>query len=154
VIWRIVECLMFIAPGVFLLWRAWRDVQLVKASKSWPSVPGRVVHTSYREEVIKNEDTEISYVPLIQYEYQVGGQTHRGTRIAFFEQSCASSEKAVELLGAFPVGHPVTVFYDPAKPGDAVLERRDKGSVFVAVAGWVLVVVGIAALFNGHLFDE
>jgi hypothetical protein len=51
-------------------------------------------------------------------------------------------------LGAFPVGHPVNVFYDPAKPGDAVLQRRrDKANVFVAVAGWVLVVMGIAALF-------
>ena len=156
-IWQIVECLIFAAPGVFLLWRVWREVQVVKASKSWPSVSGRVVHTSCHEKVIKGEDSASDttlYIPLIQYEYQVGGQTHRGTRIALSEESCASSEKAFELLGAFPVGHPVNVFYDPAKPGDAVLQRRAKGNVFVAVAGWVLVVVGIAALFNGHMFDE
>jgi hypothetical protein len=145
---------MFVAPGVYLLRRAWRDVRVVKASKSWPCVSGRVVHTSYREQVIKNEDTETEYVPLVQYEYQVGGQTHRGTRIAFFAENCATREKALERLGAFPVGHPVSVFYDPAKPADAVLQRQDKGNVFVAVAGWVLVVVGIAALFSGHMFDE
>ena len=74
-IWRIVEFLMFVAPGVYLLRRVWRDVQLVKATKSWPSVSGRVVHTSCREEVIKGEDSDTTlYVPLIQYEYQVGGQ--------------------------------------------------------------------------------
>jgi hypothetical protein len=95
----------FVAPGVFLLRRVWRDVQVVKASKSWLSVSGRVVHTSCREEVIKGEEPETTlYVPLIQYEYQVGGQTHRGTRIALSEESCASSEKAFELLGAFPAG--------------------------------------------------
>jgi hypothetical protein len=66
---------MFVAPGVYLLRRVWRDVQLVKATKSWPSVSGRVVHTSCREEVIKGEDSDTTlYVPLIQYEYQVGGQ--------------------------------------------------------------------------------
>ena len=156
-IWRIVEFLMFVTPGLFLLRRVWRDVRAVKASKSWPSVSGRVVHTSCREEVIKGEESETTvYVPLIQYEYQVGGQTHRGTRIALSEENCASSEQAFELLGAFPAGHPVTVFYDPAKPGDAVLQRRDKANVFVgvAVAGWLLVAMGIAALFNGHLLDD
>jgi hypothetical protein len=156
VIWRIVECFMFVAPGVYLLWRVWRDVRALTASKSWPSVSGRVVHTSCRERVIKGEDSETTlYEPLIQYEYQVGGQTHRGSRIALSEESCASSEKAFELLAAFPVGHPVNVFYDPAKPGDAVLQRREnKVNVFIAVAGWVLVVMGIAALFNDHLLDE
>ncbi len=146
---------MFAWPGVYLLRRVWRDVQLVKASKSWPSVPGRVVHTNYRENVIKtSESISTFYVPLIYYEYRVGNETYRGNRLAFSEESCASTEKALEVLGAFPIGDPVTVFYDPAKPGDAVLQRRDKANVFVAAGGWVLVVVGIAALFNAHLFDE
>ena len=153
-LWRIVEFLMFVAPGVYLLQRARRDVQLVKRSMSWPSVPGRVVHSSYREEVVKNEDTETEYVPLIQYEYQVGGEIHRGSRIAFFSEHYGSREKALERLGAFPAGHPVNVFYDPAKPGEAVLQRQDKGSGLVAAAGWVLLAVGIAALFNNHLFGE
>ena len=69
-IWRIVEFVMFVAPGVYLLRRVWSDVQVVKASKSWPSVAGRVVHTSCRERVIKGEDSDTTlYIPLIQYEY-------------------------------------------------------------------------------------
>ena len=111
--WRIVDSLIFLVLGVLLLRRVWRDVRVVKASKSWPSVSGRVAHTSCREDVIKGRNSKSTlYAPLIQYECQVGGQTHRGTRIAFSEESGASSEKEFDFLSAFPAGHPVTVFYD------------------------------------------
>lgn len=151
-IWRFICCVMFTWPGVFLLRLVWRDVQVVKASKSWPSVPGRVVHTSYREKVVKtSRSTSTFYVPLVQYEYQVGNETYLGTRLEFSEESCANTEKLFEILGSLPIGSPVAVFYDPAKPGDAVLQRRDRANVFMAFAGWVLVVVGIAALFNVNL---
>jgi len=150
--------LMFCSPGVFLLWSVWRGVHVVKESKSWPSVPGRIIHTSCREDVTKSDENNEAdttwYTPIVRYEYQVGRRTYQGNRIAFSEERYTSIERASEVLGTFAGGHPVTVFYDPAKPRDAVLHRRNKENIFAAVAGWILVVMGIAMLFNPRLLGE
>ena len=62
--------------GALLLWQGWRRQQKVKASMSWPYVPGRVVAASVRQ-VVERGDAQTrditNYVPFVQYEYQVGG---------------------------------------------------------------------------------
>jgi hypothetical protein len=151
--------LIFLSIGVFLSWRVWRNVREVKASRSWPFVPGRVIGASCREDVIRggsdSSDSDTTwYVPLVQYEYEVGGQAYRGNRIGFSEERQVSREKAFQVLEAFPVGHPVTVFYDPAKPRDAILQRANRGNIFLAVAAWVLVAAGLAMLFSNRMVED
>jgi hypothetical protein len=152
--------LISLSCGVLILWAAWRTVQAVKASKSWPSVPGRIIGASCREDVTggttsDSADSEtIWYTPFVQYEYQVGNQTYRGNRIAFSEERKGSLKVASKVLEAFPVGNPVTVFYDPAKPRDAVLQRREPGHrIFLAIMGLALVALGFAMMFGKPIDD-
>jgi hypothetical protein len=79
--------------GALLLWLGWRRQQKVKASMSWPYVPGRVI-------------------------------------------------------AAFPAGNPVLVYYDPANPQNAVLERRAHGNNILLVVGGILVLAAISSLFR------
>lgn len=137
--------------GALLLWLGWRGQQKVKASMSWPYVLGKVVAASVRQVVERGDaDTRDTthYVPFVQYEYQVGGQNYQGNRLAFQEKGYNSHKKAFNLVAAFPVGGPVSVFFDPANPQNAVLERKAHGNNVLLVVGGILVLAAIASLFK------
>ena len=52
------------------------------------------------------------------------------------------------VVAAFPAGNPVSVFYDPANPQNAVLERKAQGNNILLVVGGILVLAAIASLFK------
>ena len=84
----------------------------------------------------------------MQYEYQVDTQIYQSNRLAFQEAGYSSYKKAFKVVEAFPAGNPVWVFYDPANPRNAVLERKAHGNNFLMVAGAALVLAAIASLFK------
>ena len=137
--------------GALLLWLGWRRQQKVKASMSWPYVLGKVVAASVRQ-VVERGDAQTrditNYVPFVQYEYQVGGQNYQGNRLAFQEKGYTSHKKAFKLVADFPVGGPVSVYFDPANPQNAVLERKAHGNNFPLVVGGILVLAAISSLFK------
>ena len=137
--------------GALLLWLGWRRQQKVKASMSWPYVVGKVVAASVRQ-VVERGDAQTrdvtNYVPLVQYDYQVGGQNYQGNRLAFQEKAYSSQKKAFHLVAAFPAGNPVSVYYDPANPQNAVLERQAHGNNILLVVGGILVLAAISSLFK------
>jgi hypothetical protein len=118
---------------------------------SWPSVTGSVIAASVRQEVTQGDadsGDSVSYTPLVQYEYQVGAETCQGSRLAFQETGYASHKKAFKVVEAFAAGSPVRVYYDPADPRSAVLERKAPGNNFLMVVGAILVLAAIASLFK------
>ena len=137
--------------GAFLIWQGWRRQQSVKASMSWPYVQGRVIAASVRQ-VVERGDAETrdmtKYVPLVQYEYQVAGKTFQGNQLAFQEKSYNSHKKAFALVAAFAAGSQVMVFFDPANPQNAVLERKAHGNNIILVVGGILVLAAVASLFK------
>ena len=143
--------LIAFALGALLLWQGWRSQQNVKASMDWPYVPGRVTAASVRQVVVRG-DAETrdatNYVPLVQYEYQVGSQIYQGNRLAFQEKSFSSQRKAFKLVAAYQPGGAVWVFHDPANPQNAVLERKAHGNNLVMVMGGILVLGAVASLFK------
>ena len=146
-----VYSLIAFALGAVLLWQGWRKQQNVKASMDWPYVPGRVTAASVRK-VMERTDAQsrdiTNYVPLVQYEYQVGNQIYQGNRLAFQEQSFTSQRKAFNLVAGYQPGGAVWVFHDPANPQNAVLERKAHGNNLVMVLGGILVLAAVASLFK------
>ena len=143
--------LIAFAVGALLLWQGWSKQQKAKASMGWPYVPGRVMASSVRkvtDRIDANTRDVTNYYPLVQYEYQVGAQVYQGNRFAFQESGYSSQKKAFKVVEAFPAGNPVWVFFDPANPQNAVLERKAHGSNFYMVVGAILVIAGIASLFR------
>ncbi len=135
--------------GVLLGWLGWRNRQKVKASMSWPSVNGQMVASKVQRKVdVGDEDsgTTISYSLLVIYDYQVAGKSYQGTQFSFQDKSFNSEAKAVALLASFQAGNPVEVFYDPASPGSAVLERQAHGNIFLLILGPVLFIAGIVMM--------
>jgi hypothetical protein len=85
----------------------------------------------------------------VVYAYKVNGREYRGGRIAVRGWKAFSS--ASWFLGnpakKYPPGKPVEVFYDPANPAEAVLERRVSGGGSIYLIGFVL--LGAAAKAAG-----
>jgi len=104
-------------------WRIGRLKRAVALAKSWPTVPGRVVGGSIVTRTISlPRGRSVTYGIFIEYEYDVEGRRHRSTRFSLSGPEHVSFERrAKRRLARFPVGTPVTVSYDPAKPGEGVI---------------------------------
>jgi hypothetical protein len=61
----------------------------------------------------------------VVYQYQVEGAPYTGSRIRAGDQFFAIrlAGDARTTVARYPVGTPVTVFYDPANPAESALER-------------------------------
>ena len=129
---------IFLAVGLGLiaLWIVVRRKS--SAIMTWPSSPGRVISS----EVVRMRDTNGNFIerPRIVYEYAGGGATHQGNRISFGGPRSVGARKCV---ARYPAGSTVQVFYDPAKPGSAVLERGGGGGASVLlIVGGVFAIIG------------
>jgi hypothetical protein len=87
--------------------------------------------------------TARTWLPRFTYRYEVGERVYRAGRIAFYRRCTGSC--AQELVARHPAGSQVQVYYDPARPAEAVLDRSFR-------ALWVLpffavVCGGLAAVF-------
>jgi len=104
----------------------------MNAVQSWSSAMGTVM-ASYLERR-SSSDGSTNY-PVVQYSYQVGGQTYQGAKIApGMEVGGTGAGRVVEK---YPQGAQVMVFYDPNNPSDAVLEKKARAQWLM----WLLLVV-------------
>jgi hypothetical protein len=83
--------------------------------------------------------------PWIEYRYRVNGRDYVGDQIDFGQWFY----DIPYYLNKYPVGHVVTIYYDPAQPDDAVLEHSGSlfANVFLLIFAW-----GIAGVFGYYRF--
>jgi hypothetical protein len=136
--------------GVFLLAVGVKWWEVRQAAK-WPSAPGTVVANFVQSmqnqpgELAYNfSDTEVRNIPMVEYEFHVGSRKYRGNRITIGERT--SGHELEAILGRYPVGAEVTVYYDPANPEKAVLERDVPGWIWWVAGGCILAIVGVPLL--------
>lgn len=134
---------IFALLGLGLLAFAVINRRKATASQNWPSVPGQVVSSSVQRNTHRDTDGDTSYTyqPQIEYTYAVGEQTFTGKRISFGSESSSNPRKAEQVADQYKMGTPVTVYYDPAKPQDATLQKTAAGSWVGIIVGIVFVVV-------------
>jgi len=102
----------------------------VRQAASWPQTTGKVVvSTSERRSVGTFDDSreggkgeEVRNFARIVYEYQVSGQKLRASRVSIGED--LGNFMVEETIARYPVGKVVTVYYNPRRPKEAVLERE------------------------------
>jgi hypothetical protein len=98
-------------------------------SESWPTVKGVIVASSMN--IDRPEDEIVRYEAHIAYDYVVNAKAFYGS-----ENHAMAEADANILLGEFPKGMEVDVYYHPDDPGKAVLKPGSKG-------GWVLIALGL-----------
>lgn len=110
----------------FITFVKWREVQ---ALSHWLPTPGKIISSRVEAREVRvsgvgsdsNDTTEIRNFPAITFEYKVGGKVFRGSRYSVKEN--LGNFEVTETLAQFPRGAEVTVFYNPADPSKAVIER-------------------------------
>jgi hypothetical protein len=97
-----------------------------KAAQSWPFVTGKIVVSSIERSTDGDSGdggTHRSYAPVIEYAYEVAGQTYRSRQVKLGFTSSGSESWARGVAAKYPVGAPVEVHYDPGNPAIAALDN-------------------------------
>ena len=120
----------------------------------WPQAPGKVVVSTSEQRPVGSFDDgggsreDIRNFAKIVYEYEVSGQKMRASRVSIGEDM--GNFMVEETIARYPVGKAVTVYYNPRRPKEAVLEREMPKGVFgCAIIGIVVSLIGIFATFFG-----
>lgn len=146
---------LFALLGAGVMITAWRTRQRLQASAGWPTTEGEVVETQIRREESatgEDDDTMVRFYPEIRYTYRVLGQTYTGTRLSFGGPAgYLNRAEAAAVLNRYPVGGRVMVYYNPANPQEAVLERRAEGVGCNFVVGAAFFLLGLVLLLVGLL---
>jgi len=118
----------------------------VRESQGWPQTVGRV---SKADLVVDTGPDSNGCSVSVTYEYQVDGVRHAGNRIGFRRRWYIRKQRAETELARYAVHSEVPVFYDPAKPGDAVLTRESVDGVLLIVSGILLLGIAVAGSLFG-----
>jgi Protein of unknown function (DUF3592) len=129
--------LLFLIIFPFALYKAWQNVQMAKASTSWPTTTGKIVTSDIKKVMFRRQ-------PQITYSYSVNGAPYTSQRVSF-----AGGYKAKEvdaILARYPAGSDVTVAHDPQKPAEAALETGSNKQVTAQVRILLICFILIVAV--------
>ena len=137
----------------------WREVQ---ALSHWLPTPGKIISSRSEARKVRvsgvgvdsNDATEIRNFPAITFEYKVGKKTFRGSRYSVKEN--LGNFEVAETLAQFPTGAEVTVFYNPADPSKAVIERTLPDGAFkfmVKLSAGLMIGAVVLVFFVGGALD-
>jgi hypothetical protein len=153
-----VAALELLVPGTlglllcgFGAWRCATTLRLARASREWPTAKGRIVACSTR--VVRKSHSNPGVRVDVEYEFEVGGASHRGKRVRFGGTANVPKDEAEALARRHPVGSGVTVHYAPDRPELATLETTTPKHLVVLlfVCGFVAIAIvgGVAAALAG-----
>lgn len=122
----------------------------IAAARGWPTTSGRIVESHVTTSRSGGKSSRTSHHVEATYEYTVGGQRYRSSRITYGVREGARSSTEAENLRSryYPPGGSVTVHYDPDDPGEAVLSPGTSGG-FTAVG---LTMMAFSLLCAAALF--
>jgi hypothetical protein len=134
--------LLVLALCALYLINAWRS------APSWASAPGVVTRNTvqvYNGTHGRLHARYTSYIPAIEYHYEVDGRDYRGQGIGDgVDHTYNNPEEALAEMAPYTHG-PLTVYYDRADPSHSAL---DTGLVW----RFILIPLGIGLAFMGFGF--
>jgi hypothetical protein len=148
----------FALPGIAILAAVFSVVsfarmrRLAGASARWPTVPGTVTASTVIEEEIEDKSSDDKliirkirrYQVDLRYAYRVGKRDFVGTAGNWgWTGIYGLRELAEKAAGQYSQGQPVTVYYDPEQPRNAVLDPESRqGSMAPLIFAAISAVVG------------
>ena len=132
-----------IVVGGAAVWSGFELRDRAQRMITWPSVRGSITGST----VVADgtfEDGSAAYYPQIQYRYVVAGQEYAGQRRSLVNVGVGRFLQAGprKIVEQYPVGSEVVVFYDPANPREAILDRPEPvvGPTLLCVFGATLAI--------------
>jgi hypothetical protein len=140
--------LIFIGAGVVMLAVGGYALVRAQASQKWPATAGTVVSSSVIEQGTGRDRT---FHAEVRYAYSVSGMSYTGHTVAVGDFGTSNGVRARQIVGTYPVGAEIPVYYNPAAPEVSLLEpgitlkaflMPGIGVVFIGAGVLVLVVLG------------
>ena len=143
--------IIFTTVGVFIVRDGLTDIQIARASSTWPTTEGTVVLSEAHREW-DSEDSRHTYFPVVVYTYEVEGVTYASDRIqpGSIKRSSRTSVWALRLAKQYPQGRASPCRMTPinqAKPRwsrgrvSSLLGTMVFGGIFFTVIGLVIALV-------------
>ena len=127
-------------------------------TRRWPVTFGRVITSGVTTEKTEDmpEEWSLPDQAKVVYEYEVEGKRYTADtlQIRGNMQTARSVRRERELLSRYPPGKSVLVYYNPAKPEEAVLQPGVPRGLLPLTAGGAvmfLVGLGIISIFTGAM---
>jgi len=105
--------LIFLIAFPFAAWKAWKNIQMAKASTDWPTTTGKITAAETAKVLFRRQ-------PRVTYSYSVNGTPFTSQRISF--ASGYRPKETDAILSRYPMGSDVTVSHAPDNPAEATLE--------------------------------
>ena len=145
--------IIVLVGGVFCVAEYVRTRRLASASLRWPTAAGRVTRCDVIEEIIeeKSDDDKSRSSKLqhryqvdLRYAYRVDKRDFIGTEVDWGGTMISGLREVAEQAAAkYRPGQNVKVYYDPERPGHAVLEPASReGALGPLIGAAVCAVVG------------
>lgn len=136
-------------PALILVAAAVKYLEVLKAH-NWSTAQGRVITATSETRTVKTgvgEDapTETRNFAKIVYEYTVAKNTYRCDRVTIGED--LGNLEVAETIARYPVGKVVSVYYNPNKRTQAVLERDLPPFVWKGIL--IVILVLVATIVGG-----
>ncbi len=134
-----------------------RSNRAVGPTRNWAAASATILNTTIEANTGTTVDGDVSttYYPKVLYEYQVNGQAYRSDkRVLGSEVGKGLKSWAERDIAAYQRGTTVPVYYNPANPAEAVLERTAPNTLFFnALALLFLIMALFFCAFNFGLAD-
>ena len=130
-----------IALGLGGLAQAIRTLRRVRAAQRWATAEGKVIASTV--DTKWNRQGEDYW---IKYTYSVAGRQYTSKTIGFSGTTRPRSQQERMELERYYVGAPVSVYYDPRQPQDAVLKRDAPWGQIATLLVGALLALAWAAL--------
>ncbi|TYQ25933.1 DUF3592 domain-containing protein [Pseudanabaena sp. UWO311] len=102
-----------LGSAFYLLW----TLRQQHMSKHWYTTTGEILESNIEE------DSD-GWYPHVRYEYTVQRKRYASERLYFYAVNGSTKRDAMKHLSPYAVGKTVTIYYDPVKPEEAVLNRH------------------------------
>jgi len=148
--------LVFIAIGLGMLYYARSVSAKAQQSLSWPSTEGIISHSAVLQQMPQtaNSNDAVTYKADVAYRYKVRGRDFSSERITLADFS-STTGRAQDIVNRYPDGAPITVYYNPVDPSDALLEPGGATGIRVLyLIGGIFAAFGLLFLFGsltGHV---
>lgn len=125
----------FTLAGLAMAAWGWRNMMRARKLRHWSTTEGMI-------EASTPASALDDLLPHIEFSYEVAGRHYR--RVLDFPSGLnPSQELARNYIERFPAGAEVSVYYDPAQPEQATLERKSGHD------DWFIIAIGLGAALFG-----
>jgi hypothetical protein len=148
-------CFSIIGIAMLCLWvYGYLNIYAMFISRQWPSVTRKIIQSKVDKSPGSYRASSPSKKALIVYRYQINNAYFSSDRVLWGSQTYHFGfNEPDRLVNKYPVGKSVTVYYDPKKPSEAVLERRAR-ILDYGFVGFCSFVLFLQIYFLVHLWRK